>query len=308
MDQHSTMRHHQADTLDALCQALAHNIARWTTGVEEYATPIPDLTFYRKETPTEPMRCMVGPSVALVVQGAKRMMLGDDVYAYDPRRFLITSLDLPATVQVVEASRDKPYLGLAMRFDLRVMAELMAQGTLPPREQTIGRGMVLGETTLPMLDAFKRLLELLDDPDAIPVVAPLIQREIYYRLLVSDQGARLRQIASIGSQGHRVARAIEWLKTHYSQPLRIDDLAAQVQMSASSFHHHFRELTAMSPLQFQKLLRLNEARRLMLTEHLDASTAAFQVGYESPSQFSREYSRLFGAPPLRDMKRWQGVA
>ena len=308
MDKHSTMRHHQTDTLDALCQALAQSIARWTTGVEEYATPIPDLTFYRKETPTEPMRCMVGPSVALVVQGAKRMMLGEDVYAYDPRRFLITSLDLPATVQVVEASRDKPYLGLAMRFDLRVMAELMAQGTLPPREQTIGRGMVLGETTLPMLDAFKRLLELLDDPDAIPVVAPLIQREIYYRLLVSDQGARLRQIASIGSQGHRVARAIEWLKTHYSQPLRIDDLAAQVQMSASSFHHHFRELTAMSPLQFQKLLRLNEARRLMLTEHLDASTAAFQVGYESPSQFSREYSRLFGAPPLRDMKRWQGVA
>jgi transcriptional regulator GlxA family with amidase domain len=161
--------------------------------------------------------------------------------------------------------------------------------------------MVLGQATRPLLDAVLRLVDLLDTPDDLPVLAPLIEREIVYRLLTGDQGARLRQIASVGSQSHRIARAIDWLKAHYARPLRVDDLAAHVQMSASSFHHHFRALTAMSPLQFQKWLRLTEARRLMLAERLEASTAAFRVGYESPSQFSREYSRLFGAPPARDV-------
>lgn len=302
MEHRAAMDRQQTTRLHGLCGDLAQGLARWTDGAECYATPISGLTFYRREAPTQPAGCIVEPCVALVVQGMKRMMLGEDAYVYDPSRFLITSLDLPATMQVVEASRDKPYLGLTLRLDLRMMAEMMAQGTLPPREQSFGRGAVLGETTLPMLDAFSRLLALLDDPGAITALAPLIQREIYYRLLMSDQGARLRQIASVGSQSHRIAHAIEWLKTHYTQPLHIDELAAQVQMSTSSFHQRFRQLTAMSPLQFQKWLRLNEARRLMLTEHLDASTAAFRVGYESPSQFSREYSRLFGAPPRRDVE------
>ncbi len=161
--------------------------------------------------------------------------------------------------------------------------------------------MATGEVTVPLLGAFQRLIDLFTEPKDIPILAPVIQREIIYRLLVGDQGARLRQIASAGSQSHQIAWAIDWLKGNFTQPLRIDDLATQVNMSTSTFHHHFRQLTAMSPLQYQKTLRLNEARRLMLTERLDAANAAFQVGYESPSQFSREYNRLFGAPPLRDI-------
>ena len=161
--------------------------------------------------------------------------------------------------------------------------------------------MATGEVTLPLLIAFQRLVDLLADEKDIPILAPLIKREIIYRLLVGDQGARLRQIASMGSQGNQIAQAVSWLKGNFKRPLRIDALAQQVNMSTSTLHHHFRALTAMSPLQYQKWLRLNEARRLMLTENQDASAAAFQVGYESPSQFSREYGRLFGTPPLRDI-------
>ena len=161
---------------------------------------------------------------------------------------------------------------------------------------------------MPLLIAFQRLIDLLAEPKDIPILAPIIQREILYRLLVGDQGARLRQIASAGSQSHQIAQAIDWLKRHYTLPLRIEDLAAHVHMSPSTFHHHFRALTAMSPLQYQKWLRLNEARRLMLMERLDAATAAFQVGYESPSQFSREYRRMFGAPPLRDITSLRQMA
>lgn len=281
---------------------LAQAVGRWTRGLEQAVTGIPELRFYRREGPSEPCVCMVEPSVALVVQGAKRALLGGDVYTYDIRRFLITSLDLGATMHIVEASAEQPYLGLVLKLDLQLVAELMVQRGLPPPPAPASeRGMVLGQSTPSLLDAFQRLVNLLDEPESIPVLAPLIQREIHYRLLTSDQGGRLWQIASVGSQSHRVARAIDWLKDHYAKPLRIDDLAAHVQMSASSFHHHFRQLTAMSPLQFQKWLRLNEARRLMLAGEADVSSAAFQVGYESPSQFSREYSRLFGASPRRDV-------
>ena len=157
-----------------------------------------------------------------------------------------------------------------------------------------------------LLASFARLLALLDEPDAIPVLAPLIQREIHYRLLLSDQAPRLRQITAVDGQGYRIAKAIDWLKLNYALPLRVEELAARVQMSPPTFHHHFRQLTAMSPLQYQKWLRLNEAKRLMLNEHLDVSSAAFKVGYESPSQFSREYSRLFGVPPKRDMTTLRG--
>jgi transcriptional regulator GlxA family with amidase domain len=168
--------------------------------------------------------------------------------------------------------------------------------------------MATGEVTLPLLAAFQRQIDLLDEPEDIPILAPIIQREIFYRLLVGDQGTRLRQMASVGSQSQHIARAIDWIKGNFTQPLRIDDLAKQVNMSTITFHHHFRTLTAMSPLQYQKWLRLNEARRLMLTERLDAATSAFQVGYESPSQFSREYSRLFGTSPLRDITNLRQVA
>ena len=233
------------------------------------------------------------------------MLAGGEAYPYNINRFLITSLDIPANSQVVTASADNPCLGLAFRLDLRTMAELIAQGGLPlPAEQSNDRGVGigLGAVTPVLLEPFKRLLNLLDEPATIPVLAPLIEREIHYRLLMSDQAARLWQIASVGSQGHRIAKAIDWLKVNYMSTLRIGDLASHVQMSPSSLHQYFRRLTAMSPLQYQKWLRLNEARRLMLNEDLDAASAAFEVGYESPSQFSREYNRLFGAPPKRDIE------
>ena len=245
----------------------------------------------------------------MVAQGAKRVMLGDDTYVYDAQHFLVTSVHLPTFVQIIKASQEKPYLGLMLKLDQREISQLMVDSHFPPpRPQQSSRGMATGEVTSPLLTAFQRLIDLLNEPKDIPILAPIIQREIFYRLLVGDQGARLRQMASTGSQSQQIARAIDWLKSNFTQPLRIEDLASQVNMSASTFHHHFRAVTAMSPLQYQKWLRLNEARRLLLTEQQDATTAAFQVGYESPSQFSREYSRMFGAPPLRDVTNLRQMA
>ena len=252
--------------LESIRIALARTIGRWTAGTEDRSTPIPDLAFFRRETPTPPGLCQVEPSVVLVVQGAKRMLVGDDTYAYDSERFLIASHDIPASSEVVEASRDRPCLGLVFKLDLRMMAEMVAQSRLPPpKDRSLARGMALGVLTPTLLGSFKRLTDLLDEPDAIEVLAPLVQREIHYRLLTSDQAGRLRLLASAGSQSHLVARAIEWLKRNYASPLRIEDLADRVNMSSSSFHQHFRQITAMSPLQYQKWLRLQEARRLMLT-------------------------------------------
>jgi AraC-like DNA-binding protein len=288
--------------LDALDRGMAEAIGRWTVGKEEFSTSIPNLSLFQRDTATEPCACLVEPGIVLVVQGAKQLLIGDHAYRYDTEHFLITSLDLPANSQVLEASPEEPCLGLVLRLDLRIVAELIAQiGPPPPRYRATERSAALGTITPVLLEPFNRLLALLDEPENVAVLAPLIEREIHYRLLTSDLGARLWQIASAGSQNQRIARAIDWLKVNYAQPLRIDDLATQVQMSASSLHHHFRQLTAMSPLQYQKWLRLNEARRLMLNERFDAASAAFRVGYESPSQFSREYSRLFGAPPKRDI-------
>ena len=289
-------------TMEVALEALGKSIARWTENGELFATAIPGLSLFRRDEPTGPISGMYEPSICLVAQGAKRVLLGDDTFVYDTAHYLITSVHLPTVVQIIEASREKPYLGLKLKLDQREILQLMVDSNLPqPRAQQSSRGMATGEVTLPLLTAFQRLIDLLAEQQDIPILAPVIQREVIYRLLVGDQGERLRQIASAGSQSHQIARAIDWLKGNFSQPLRIDDLATQVNMSTSTFHHHFRTLTAMSPLQYQKTLRLNEARRLMLTERLDAATAAFQVGYESPSQFSREYSRLFGAPPLRDI-------
>lgn len=294
---------------DVAVMALRDGLARWTEGGEQHVTAVPGLSLFRRIEPTEPVSGMYEPSICLVVQGAKRVLLGDDAYVYDPRHYLITSVHLPTVVQVIEASPEKPYLGLRLLLDQREIAQLMADSNLPPpQQQQSRRGMATGEITLPLVTAFQRLLDLLADEQDIPILAPVIQREIIYRLLVGEQGARLRQIASAGSQSQRIARAIEWLKSNFAQPFRIDDLAAEARMSASTFHHHFRSMTALSPLQYQKQLRLQEARRLMLAEHLDAATAAFQVGYESPSQFSREYNRLFGAPPLRDISKLRQMA
>ena len=290
------------ESLEAALKALGKRIARWTDKQDPHASAIPGLSLFQRTEPTQPQSIMYEPRICLIAQGAKRVMLGDDTFVYDEHHFLITSVDLPTFVQIIRASREKPYLGLVLNLDQREMSQLMVDSNLPPpRPQQSSRGMATGEITLPLISAFKRLIDLLDEPGNIPILSPIIQREIFYRLLVSDQGTRLRQMTSVGSQSHLIARAIHWLRNNFTQPLRIDDLATQVHMSTSTFHHHFRSLTAMSPLQYQKWLRLNEARRLMLTERQDAATAAFHVGYESPSQFSREYNRLFGDSPLRDI-------
>ena len=296
-------KHQEAGTLNARREAMVDSIGRRTVGNTDNPTPIASLSFFRREMPMPPTICLVAAGIVLVVQGEKQMLVGGEAYPYDIHRFLITSLDLPANSRIVSASPEKPCLGLVLKLDLRIMAELIAQGGLPlPTARANDRSVGIGTVTPVLLEPFKRLLDLLDEPDTIPVLAPLIEREIHYRLLKSDQAARLWQIASVGSQGHRVAKAIDWLKVNYTAALRIEDLAAHVQMSPSSLHQHFRQLTAMSPLQYQKWLRLNEARRLMLNEDSDAASAAFEVGYESPSQFSREYTRLFGAPPKRDIE------
>jgi len=287
--------------LEAAHTALAQQIARWFAG-EQPTTAIPGLALRRAEAPSAPISSTMAPSLCVVAQGAKRVVLGEEVYVYDAHHFLLTAVDLPVIAQILDASPEKPYLGLILKLDLRAVAQLLVDSHLPhPRVQPARRGIAVSAISLPLLNAFGRLLDLLDVPDDTPILAPLIQREILYRLLVGEQGPRLRQMATAGSQSHQIARAIDWLKSNFNQPLRVDDLAEFAQMSTSAFHHHFRTLTSMSPLQFQKWLRLHEARRLMLTEHLDAASAAFQVGYESPSQFSREYSRLFGTPPLRDI-------
>ena len=289
--------------MESALNELGMSIARWTGQGEQHITAIPGLALFRRDEPTEPFSGMYEPSVCVVAQGAKRVILGEDTFIYDAQHYLITSVHLPTIVQIIDASEEKPYLGLMLTLNVREISQLMVDSNLPaPRVQQSHRGMATGEVTPPLLNAFHRLVDLLADENDIPILAPTIQREIVYRLLVGDQGERLRQIASMGSQSQQIAGAIEWLQENFAQALRIDDLAAKAGMSTSTFHHHFRSMTALSPLQYQKHLRLQEARQLMLTEHLDAATAAFQVGYESPSQFSREYSRLFGAPPLRDIK------
>lgn len=291
------------ESLEALIQAIGSRVK----APGDYPMPIPGLGFYRREQPATPVVCMVEPCIVLVAQGEKQLWVGGEGYPYDTSRFLVTSLDIPANSEVIAASPERPCLGLTFKLDLRILAELIAQSELPPtRERAVLKGVGIGTVTEGMLVSFARLVALLDEPEAIPVLAPLIQREIHYRLLKSDQAGRLRQICSVDGQGYRIARAIDWLKLNYDAALRVDELAARVQMSAATFHHHFRQLTAMSPLQYQKWLRLNEARRLMLNEHQDVSSAAFKVGYESPSQFSREYSRLFGVPPKRDIAALRG--
>lgn len=292
----------RAGSDDSWYAELVEPIARWSQGYRDRVTAVSGLGLFRREAPAPPAFCMIEPSIVVVVQGAKRMWIDETAYQYDVSRFLITSLDLPGRSEVIDASVEQPCLGLVLQLDRFLLAELIAQGVAPlSRERGAMSSVGLGVATPTLLAPLARLVTLLDEPAAIDVLAPLIQREIHYRLLQSDQANRLRQIASVDGHGYRIARAIDWLKTHYASPMRIEELASQAQMSTQTFHQYFRQLTTMSPLQYQKRLRLDESRRLMLNEHLDAASAAFRVGYESPSQFSREYSRLFGAPPKRDI-------
>ncbi len=252
----------------------------------------------------KPTSAMYDPSVCVSAQGEKRVLLGGDTFVYAPGRFLISSVHLPTVVQIPKATREKPFLGFVLKLDPREISQLMVDGNLPPpRARQADCGMTSGTMTPPLLAALQRMIDLLAEPKDIPILGPVLRKEITYRLLISDQGARLRQVALAGSHGHQISQAIDTLKAQYTEPLRVEKLAASVHMSPSAFHHHFRVMTAMSPLQYQKWLRLSEARRLMLAERMNAATAAFQVGYESPSQFNREYRRLFEKPPLQDVAR-----
>lgn len=289
--------------MDVTLETLGENIARLTKSEGSVPTDIPGLSVFRREKTTTQTVGIYEPGICVMAQGAKRILLGEDSLVYDSRHFLITSVDLPTFVQVIQASRETPCLGLVLKLDWSEISRWMVEGVLPPPlSHPSRRGMAIGKVTLPLVTAFHRLIGLLLEPQNIPALLPIVKREIFYLLLISDQGMRLRQMAAAESRGRQIARAIEWLKIHFAHPIRIEELASVANMSLSTFHHHFRAMTAMSPLQYQKRLRLHEARRLMLSEHIDATSAAFRVGYESPSQFSREYGRLFGNSPLRDIR------
>ncbi|HAS6431125.1 TPA: helix-turn-helix domain-containing protein [Vibrio parahaemolyticus] len=282
---------------------LAKLIERWTGNANQYDTPISGLRFSRWTAPTPPTSYTHNPSICLIAQGRKRVLLGEESFIYDANHFLISSVDLPIIANIIEASEEQPYLGLIMELDLTEISQLIVDSELAfTQAKEAQKGIAVGELSESLLDAFVRLAELLDEGQNIKILAPIIKREIFYRLLMSEQGTRLHQIVTAGSHSHQIAKAIDWLKNNFVKPLSVGDLASYTGMSKSSFYTHFRSMTSMTPLQFQKKLRLSEARRLMLTENLDAMAATFKVGYESPSQFSREYSRLFGAPPSKDIK------
>jgi AraC-like DNA-binding protein len=282
---------------------LASNIAARTDVEGNEATEIPGLALYRRSTPTACTSTTYEPSLVVLVQGEKRINLGKTTLICNESTFLLTSVALPVVSQVTRATRESPILGLILTLDIPEVRKILSEEEFSfPEEVADARGMAVGETSIELLDACSRLVDLLDSPRDISFLSDLIQREVIFRLLRSAQGMHLRAIATLGEQSHRTAKAVTWLRTNYEKPLRVEELAAMAQMGISTFHHHFRALTAMSPLQYQKQLRLHVARERMLAGDLDASSAAFEVGYESASQFNREYGRFFGQPPMRDIK------
>ncbi len=287
---------------EAARRELAALIERFAPADGAHPSAIPALSFFRCSSPVDLGCSVTRAAFVFAAQGAKRVTVAGQAYEYDHQQCLVTSVDLPMLSQVTRASAGAPYLCVKIALDVQRIAELSAEMRMPPPEAVpTGEGIVVGALSEPLFDAALRLVRLLDTPADIPILAPLIEKELLYRLLTSGLGARLRHIAVAGSQTYRIARAIEWLRHHYTEPLRVETLAQQVNMSVSSLHHHFKHVTTLSPLQYQKQLRLHEARRLLLGQHGDVGSVALRVGYDSPSQFSREYSRLFGAPPLRDV-------
>jgi len=266
-------------------------------------TDVPGLLLSRRTAPTTSTSVTYEPSVAVVAQGRKRADLGRATFVFDETHYLLTSIDLPIVSQVLEASPERPFLCLMLKLEMPIVRELVALEEVhvpgPPADSP---AMIAGEVTVELLDACCRLVGLLEAPKDIPFLSGLLQREIIYRLLRGPEGGRLRAIATLGDQSHRTAKVIAWLKSNFTRPVRVEDLAEIAGMGLTAFHHHFRSLTAMSPLQYQKQLRLHAARTRMLMDGLDAASAAFEVGYESPSQFNREYSRFFGQPPMRNIR------
>lgn len=290
--------------LEELCGELAALIDRRTITDGGHETAISELKFWRFSNPTEPAQVIQQPAVYVVVQGRKQVTVGDETYTYDPTQYLAVSLELPAVGHVVEATPEAPYLCLTLSVDARELAALIVESGLPtPRDDHDGRGLYVSPLEPPLLEGLLRLVRLLDTPKDIPVLAPLILRELHYRLLQGEQRGRLAEIAIGDGRLRRVAGAIAWIKEHFTEPVQIETLARQVNMSPSALHSHFKAVAAMSPIQYQKRLRLEEARRRLLSGGTSAESVAYEVGYASASQFSREYVRLFGQPPRRDAER-----
>lgn len=286
-------------------------VERMARAIPEDGTsrPLKGIKLSRSSTTTETVYAVSEPTFCVIAQGSKEVYLGAKRYHYDPYSYLLATLELPVVGRVLEASPERPYLGLRLNLDPTLVGSVMMEmGQVAPRGQGDVKGINVSPLDATLLDAVLRLVRLLDAPSEARLLLPLISREIIYRLLVGEQGQRLHQMTVLGGHTHRIAQAVEKMCREFSQPLRVEDMARQIGMSVSGFHHHFKAVTAMSPLQFQKQLRLQEARRLMLGEALDAATAGYRVGYDDASHFNREYKRLFGVPPLRDVERLRTAA
>ena len=283
---------------------LARLIERHAAEDGVHTTAIPSLFFMRYSNVTGPSYGVYKPSFCIVVQGAKEVWLAQERFKYSPADYLVASVDLPVIVQVTKASSDVPYLGFKLEFSPSQILEVLSDSEIRvgPKENA-KRAMFVSRMESSLLDAVIRLARLLDNPEDIPALAPLFTKEILYRILKGPNGMALEQIAIEGSAAQQIREAIEHIMSNFDRSFRIEELAEIANMSVSSLHRHFKEVTEMSPIQFQKQLRLQEARRLLLSESTDAADVAFRVGYESPSQFSREYSRMFGLPPIEDVKR-----
>ena len=266
-------------------------------------TALPGLTLFRAEEASPQDNTIYRPTLCIVAQGRKQVLLADRTFEYEPGQFLIVTVDLPVTGCIVEASRDRPYLSLSLDLDPARIADLLLELPSEPPRQIAPVALAVSDLGDDLLDGVVRLLRLLDRPDEAAVLRPLIDREILYRLLRGEQGALLRQVATAGSHVSQIGKVADWIRTHYAEPTTIDALAADAGMSVTSFHRHFKAITAMSPVQYRTRIRLQEARRLMLVDEQDAGAIGFGVGYESPSQFSRDYRRMFGMPPAADAAR-----
>jgi AraC-like DNA-binding protein len=288
-------------TLGPNLAELKRCIERFTVRDGAHPTAIAPLSLLHVSATSESLQSIYEPSLCIVAQGSKRVKLADEVYHHDPAHFLLVSVGLLVACQIVEALPQAPFLALRIELDPGQVGELILAAGPPERHGRPQRGLAVSRVEPPMLDAVVRLMRLFDSPRDIDVLAPLVLREITYRLLVGEQGLQLWQIAAVNGQARRVAAAIRWRTDNFALPFSIETLARHLHLSPSGLHHQFKAVTAMSPLQYQKRLRLQEARRLILSAALDAASAGFLVGYESPSQFSREYRRLFGQPPQRDM-------
>ncbi|MFD1954524.1 AraC family transcriptional regulator N-terminal domain-containing protein [Paenibacillus thailandensis] len=283
-------------------EELARLIQRHAAADGTHGTAVGALHFLRSSRVMEPIHRVSKPSICVVAQGAKTSALGEERYVYDPSAYLVTSVQLPIIGRIVEASPEAPFLGLEITFNTDDILKV-AQKTDSIGDGETGPGIMVNPTTPELLDPIIRLVKLLDKPEDIPFLAPLIVREILYRVLQGEPGALMKQFAVSGSYANGVAKAIHHIKRDYDKPISIEELAKEVNLSPSALHKHFKKVTNLSPLQYQKMIRLQEARRLLLTEALNAADAGFRGGYESPTQFSREYARMFGRPPISDVKQ-----